>query len=404
MATIVVALHKNWKHKAGTYPVVFRIIHNRKKKVIYTGYRVVESDFDEDLQQVSPGRQSELSGRTARKINSDIRKRLKALYSRIAYFESQGIEFTVNDLDENPVKQHNVQFLKYMDEQIASKREMGNDGIADAYKSTRNSFSRFLENKDITVSEITPKLIHRYANFLIGSKVSENTVAYYMRNLKAVYNRILVDGFKPICAFPFKSTKTGISQTPKRAISRDLLIRIAGFEFDPVTEEHLEVARDIFMFSYYCRGTAFVDIIRLKKSSITSGTIVFSRQKGKQPIRITVIPQLEELMGKYANDSEYVFPILDVNDPRPLYYQYKLALQRVNYGLNAIGGRIGLDYPLTTYIARHTWATLVKNLGTPISVISEGLGHTSERTTQIYLKEFDTSVLDKVNEEAAKLK
>ena len=74
MATIVVALHKNWKHKAGTYPVVFRIIHNRKKKVIYTGYRVVESDFDEDLQQVSPGRQSELSGRTARKINSDIRK------------------------------------------------------------------------------------------------------------------------------------------------------------------------------------------------------------------------------------------------------------------------------------------------------------------------------------------
>ena len=164
------------------------------------------------------------------------------------------------------------------------------------------------------------------------------------------------------------------------------------------------MARDIFMFSYYCRGTAFVDIIRLKKSSVTAGAIVFSRQKGRQPIRVTIIPQLEELMDKYSNQTDYVFPMLDISDSRSLYKQYKLALQRINYGLNIIGGRIGLDYPLTTYIARHTWATLVKNLGTPVSVISEGLGHTSERTTRIYLKEFDTSVLDKVNEEAAKLK
>lgn len=404
MATIKVMLHKNWKHKSGTYPVVFRLLHNRRKKIIYTGHRVVESDFDENLQIVSPGKQSELSRRAACKINSNIKKKLKVLYSRIAHFESQGIDFTVDDLDEKPVKQHNVQFLEYMDKRIQAKRDMDNDGIADAYKSTRNSFFRFLKGRDIKVSEITPILVRQYADFLKSNKVSENTAAFYMRNLKVIYNCTIGDGFRPVCDFPFKSTKTTICKTPKRAISRDLLMRIANFDFETPKERHLELARDIFMFSYYCRGTAFVDIIRLKKKSISSGAIVFSRQKGKQPIRIAIIPQLEELMGKYANDSEYVFPILEVNDPRPLYYQYKLALQRVNYGLNAIGERVGLDYPLTTYIARHTWATLVKDLGTPISVISEGLGHTSERTTRIYLKEFDTSVLDKVNEEVAKLK
>lgn len=404
MASIKVMLHKNWKHKSGTYPIVFQILHGRKKKIIYTGYKVVESDFDEKKQKVFPKKGSGLSVRSARVINRDIGKRYKALLAKIAHLEAQGIGYSVSDLDENPVRQYNVWFLQFMWEQIDLKRETANDGIADAYESTMRSFSRFLKGKDIKVAEITPRLINHYGDYLKGRKLSDNTIAYYMRNLKTVYNRAVDSGFKPTCAFPFKTVRTGIGQTPKRAITREILVGITELELDPIKEKHLVLARDIFMFSYYCRGTAFVDIIRLKKSSVTAGAIVFSRQKGRQPIRVTIIPQLEELMDKYSNQTDYVFPMLDISDSRSLYKQYKLALQRINYGLNIIGGRIGLDYPLTTYIARHTWATLVKNLGTPVSVISEGLGHTSERTTRIYLKEFDTSVLDKVNEEAAKLK
>lgn len=404
MATIKVMLHKNWKHKSGTYPVVFQILHGRKKKILYTGYKVFETDFDEEKQKVFPKKGSGLSIRSARMINRDIKKRHKILLAKIAHFEAQGIEYSASDLDENPVRQYNVWFLKFMREQIALKRETENEGIADAYESTLNSFSGFLKGKDLKVAEITSKLINYYGDYLRGRKLSDNTIAYYMRNLKTVYNRALDNGFKPTCAFPFKTAKTGISRTPKRAITREILIGIIELELDPVKEEHLILARDIFMFSYYCRGTSFVDIIHLKKSAVAGGAIVFARQKGKQPIRVAVIPQLEELMEKYSNDTEYVFSLLKTGDSRSLYKQYKLALQRINYGLNIIGGRIGLDYPLTTYMARHTWATLVKNLGTPVSVISEGLGHTSERTTRIYLKEFDTSVLDKVNEEVAKLK
>lgn len=401
MATIKVMLHKNWKQKSGTYPIVFRILHNRKKKILYTGYNVIESDFDVEGQKVVPSHQSPLSGRTALKINTDIRNKYKVILQKIADYESQGIEYTVTNLDDSPVRKQNVWFLQYMEEQILGKRGTGHDGIADAYKSTKNSFCRFLKDKDVRVSEITPKLIRLYADFLSGSGSSENTIAYYMRNLKTIYNRIVADGFKPTCTFPFKSIKTTKSKTPKRALTREILIAIAKLEFIPIKEDHLELARDIFMFSFYCRGTAFVDIIRLEKSCILAGIISFSRQKGKQPIRISVIPEIEKLIKKYSNDTDYVFPILDVDDRRPLYTQYKLALQRVNYGLNAIGKRIGLPYPLTTYNARHTWATLVKALGTPISVISEGLGHSSEDMTRIYLKEFDRSVLDEVNRRVA---
>lgn len=397
MATIKVMLNKNWKHKTGTYPIVFQILHKRKKKIIYTGYRVVESDFNAEKQKVSPSRESSISGREARKINNAINKMFVELFSKIDYYEAQGINYTVNDFSDDLKKGDEILFLKYMDEQIKMKRDAGLDGIADAYKSTRNSFYRFLNEKDVCVSEITPKLIRQYADSLSGSGNSDNTIAYYMRNLKTIYNRIVIDGFKPNCVFPFKAIKTTIGLTPKRAISREVLIQIARLEFIPDKESHLELARDIFMFCFYCQGSAFVDVVQLKKNNIVAGNITFSRKKSKQPIRIAIIPQIEELKEKYKNDTDYVFPILDVEDSRPLYTQYKLALQRINYSLNVIGKRVGLEYPLTTYIARHTWATLVNELGTPMSVISKGLGHSTENTTKIYLKEFDTDALDEVN-------
>lgn len=401
MATIKVVLNKNWQHKSGTYPIVLQILHKRKKKILYTGCRIMESDFDEKKQKVSLSEKSTISGREAQKINHVIREKRKELYAKIDSYEAQGIEYTVNDLSDGPIRQSQVRFLEYMEEQITEKSDAGLDGTAAAYMSTRNSFRKFLKGKDISVSEMTPKLLRAYDDSLSGAGLSENTIAFYMRNLKTVYNRIVTDGFKPTCAYPFKVTKTTISKTPKRAITREVLKRIANLEFIPQKESHLELARDIFMFSFYCQGTAFVDIIRLEKKSIVAGVISFSRHKSKQPIRIAIIPQIEVLMNKYKNDTDYVFPVLDVDDPRPLYTQYKLALQRINYGLKIVRKQIGLDYPLTTYMARHTWATLVKELGIPVSVISEGLGHSSEDMTRIYLKEFDTSVLDEVNKKVA---
>ena len=164
----------------------------------------------------------------------------------------------------------------------------------------------------------------------------------------------------------------------------------------------LEFARDLYLFSFYAQGMAFVDIVLLKKSSICNGILTYSRHKSKQLIRIAVTPQMQEIMDKYKTGGEYIFPILNKQDSSE-YKLYRLALGRINRHLRRIAAMIDIKVPLTTYTARHTWATLARDYGAPVSVISAGLGHTSEEMTRVYLKEFDVSLLDKVNSMVTKL-
>lgn len=224
-----------------------------------------------------------------------------------------------------------------------------------------------------------------------------------MRNLKTIYSRIGEDGYKVNPDSPFRGIKTGVCKTIKRAISREELVKIAQLKFDSVTEKHIELARDMFLFSYYTCGMAFVDIAYLRKSDIEGGIITYCRRKSKQQIRLSVIEPLERMIDKYQSSSDYVMPILNADLPQVLYDQYKLALGRINKNLKVIGKYAGLSYRLTTYVARHSWATQVKMLGTSTSVISQGLGHTSEKTTRIYLQEFDSKVIDGVNRSVSML-
>ena len=157
------------------------------------------------------------------------------------------------------------------------------------------------------------------------------------------------------------------------------------------------------MFSFFCRGMSFVDIVFLKKRAISNGVIGYFRHKTDQWLQVSLTPQLRAILDKYDSDSAYVFPVLDGADDWQLHRQYRTVLERVNRNLKRLGSICGINAILTTYVARHTWATLAKELGTPTAVISEGLGHTTEKTTRIYLKEFDHKVVDKVNELVSQL-
>ena len=161
---------------------------------------------------------------------------------------------------------------------------------------------------------------------------------------------------------------------------------------------HLEQARDLFMFSFFSRGMPFVDMVFLQKSAVSGGVISYRRHKTNQWLHVEVTPQLKTLMEKYANDSPWVFPLLEgTGDKLAQYKHYRLALERVNRNLKRVAQKCNLDIVLTAYVARHSWATLARESGAPVAVISEGLGHTSEKTTQIYLKEFDRQIVDRVN-------
>ena len=190
-------------------------------------------------------------------------------------------------------------------------------------------------------------------------------------------------------------------KTIKRALDRRNIIRIKELNLD--NKLGLQLARDLFLFSFYSRGMAMVDMVYLTHEKIKNRVITYHRQKTSQCIEVAIIDELDEIINRYKDDSDYVFPILRDVSQVERYRYYRLSVERTNRHLKKIGAILGLELPLTTYVARHSWATHAKKLGVSLSVISEGLGHTSENTTRIYLKAFDRSELDKANRQVAKL-
>lgn len=397
-------LNKARRLNNGSYPLVFQVIHKRRKKLLYTGYRIKEEAFDEQEERiVANGTDSAFSVTDITKMNRELRKIRSTINARTRQLERTTDYFTVEDVLV-PCVHKNVRqqfyLLRYIDTQIERKKTLKKEGMAAAYKSTRSSLAKFLNNSDIRIPVIDLRFVRRYEDFLYSTGVTGNTVSYYLRNFRILYNQALLDGCHSLGEYPFVKAQTRPAKTVKRALTRGNLQSLANLMLEDTPE--LEFARDLYLFSFYAQGMAFVDIVLLKKSSICNGILTYSRHKSKQLIRIAVTPQMQEIMDKYKTGGEYIFPILNKQDSSE-YKLYRLALGRINRHLRRIAAMIDIKVPLTTYTARHTWATLARDYGAPVSVISAGLGHTSEEMTRVYLKEFDVSLLDKVNSMVTKL-
>ncbi len=187
-------------------------------------------------------------------------------------------------------------------------------------------------------------------------------------------------------------------KTVKRAIYRENIAAVR--DLDLASLPRLKVARDIFLFSFYMRGMSFKDIVFLKVGNIVGDRIYYSRQKTAQKLNVKLTEKAWELIRKYSTlkgSDAYIFPMILRPGVRE-FAQYRNAYRKINTYLKRVGSLAGIEMPLTTYVARHSWASIAKRSGIPVSVISEGLGHDSEKTTQIYLDSFENSVLDAANE------
>ena len=390
-------LNKSRRLNNGSYPLVFQVIHERRKKLMYTGFRIKEESFDELEEKIIDGVDSTFTTADVARMNRELRKIKNRIRAQIRHLERSTESFTVEDVLAQYIhKNVRQQFylLRYIDTQIDRKKTLKKEGTAAAYRSTRLSLAKFLNGSDIRMSAIDLRFIRQYEDFLYNSGVTGNTVSYYLRNLRTLYNQAVTDGYHPHGEYPFAKAQTRPAKTVKRALTRKDLQALANLGLEEMPE--LKFARDLYLFSFYAQGMAFVDIVLLKKSDIYNGVLTYSRHKSKQLIRIAVTPQMQELMDKYETEGEYVFPIISEKSLSE-YKQYRLSLGRINRYLKKIAVMIDIAVSLTTYTARHTWATLARDYGAPVSVISAGLGHTSEEMTRIYLKEFDVSQLDKVN-------
>ena len=288
-------------------------------------------------------------------------------------------------------KSHTL-ILEFICSQITQLQSHLRLGTAQNYKKALQSFSTYLKGKDIPIQLINKTLINDYNSFLLQRGMVRNSTSFYMRILLAVYNKA-VEQRLVAQSHPFSDVYTGIDQTHKRAIDESVIVKL--YKMNLAEEPELALARDLFIFSYSTRGMAFIDISHLKKCNLNNGHIYYIRRKTGQKMNIKIEPCIEHIIKRYySSDSEYVFPLLTSTDKAIAYRQYQKALNKYNRLLHKLSEYLPGNYCLTSYVARHTFATVLKRSGVNIAIISESLGHSDLETTQIYLDSFENSQID----------
>lgn len=397
MATVKVILNKDRIKKNGDYSLVIQVIHKRDRRVIYSPYRLKEENFDVAAQKAVYFQGSSLSRKQVKVVNDVMGKMRKEVENIVSSLSCGNVNYITKDIViKYKEKQDDCYLITFMDKRIAEKEKIGKCGTAKAFRSTQRSLKRFLDTRRVKFNDIDYAFVKDYENYLYGTGVVSNTVSFYLRNFRTIYNMAYDRGMEVSPNNPFRKVKIRYNKTVKRALKRDLLEKIVKLDLSGNT--HLMEARDLFMFSFYTRGMSFVDIITLKHTDIVDNVIYYERNKTHQQMQVAVTEPLQRLIEKYNVDDTYVLPFINRYEHLSFYKRYQSAYGSIYRHLNTIADMLQINTPLTTYVARHSWATLAKEGGASVCAISEGLGHTTEKTTVIYLKEFDRSVVDDINE------
>lgn len=289
----------------------------------------------------------------------------------------------------------NVSVLDFMQNQIELMRNTNRFGTALNYEKTMKNFAEFLGGLNLPFSAMTEQLISDYNAFLVQRGLVRNSISFYMRIMRAVYNKAVRQKLVEQ-THPFYDVYTGIDYTRKRAVSESVISHLYKLELTEGTP--LALARDIFIFSYCTRGMAFVDISYLKKKNIQNGIICYTRRKTGQLLSIRIEPCIQKIIDKYSFlSSTYVFPILTSTEAKRAYEEYHAAINNHNRLLRQLSKMLPERCKLTSYTSRHSWATAARNHNVPISTISAGMGHATEQTTHIYLNTLDNSEIDEAN-------
>ncbi len=377
--------------------IYYQVIHNRVVCPIRTDYRIFESEWDDGASTLSYPTPVHAERRNyLQSVENHIEWDIKRLKIIIALFDRRHECYTTDDIVTKFSRQAKEQSLfTFMQEAIGQLKRLNRIRTSETYAATLSSFIKFREGQDILLCEIDSDTMMLYEAWLKGKGVCPNTISFYMRILRAVYNRA-VEKELVEQKHPFKHVYTGIDKTVKRAVPLKAIKRIK--ELDLRLKPHLDYARDLFLFSFYTRGMSFIDLAYLKKSDLQNGFLTYRRRKTNQQLTVKWEKCMAEIVAKYndCSTTQYLLPIITnpLVDERK---QYRNAIYRVNTALKEIARMISLPMPLTMYCARHGWASIAKSKNIPLSVISEGMGHDSEETTRIYLASLDSYVIDQAN-------
>jgi integrase len=391
-----------------------RIIYRREVKQWSLDCRLREGEWDDRRQQVILPRRDAERRKFLLEVSAKISRFIAVFYLVVGDLERSGQPFCLKELYEAFLLRENENNLRTYAEELAVKlRQNGQIRTARAYGGAAAAIVRF-NGGELLLDELTPDLIESFEDSMQRAGRSLNTTSHYMRTLQVICNKAFKEK-KMKCPADelFRDVFTGVAPTPKRALPENALIQLLSLDIPRLMALHkpggsawrrlqgLYTAWRLFAFSFYACGMCFVDICYLKKEHISAGRISYRRKKTGQNVNITITEQIQFLIDSFADEtagSPYVFPLLRENGG-DLYRQYENALRTNNRRLKHVADLAGLDSipPLTSHAARHSWASRGKNKFISIAVLAALLGHSSEKTTRIYLASFDQDILAEAN-------
>ena len=389
MATVKVKLRPSTvPGKAGT--IYYQLTHLRQVKQITTKIHLHPQDWDSNKAQII------FTDSTSYLLQCKIDRDLDRLKKIIYKIDAECANYTVNEIIEKFYQTTaDYSITDFFTQQIQKLKNDNRRGTARNYSKTLKSLKAFMKNTDSTFNIVTEQFVESYNTFLIQRGVVRNTISFYMRIFRSVYNKAVTQKIIEQ-TFPFKNVYTGVDRTRKRAVTETVISQLLSIDLKK--SKALQFARDLFIFSFYARGMAFVDIVYLKKSNIQNGYITYVRHKTGQELTIRIETRLQNIINQYEKkDSPNLIPILNTEDENKAYSQYEIALNYYNRQLKRLSKLLEPNINLSSYTPRHTWATTARNKNVPLSIISAGMGHSSEKTTLIYLTKIDNSIIDEVN-------
>lgn len=389
-ATVNVVLFKSKTLANGEHPLMIRVCKDNKKKYKSLGISIHPQfwDFDKNKPRKNcPNKEQ---------IQTLISDNIKDLSGSILDFKTENKEFTATKVIERvkePSFKKTVEQL--FDSEINRLQGEGRLKYASTYKELKASLLNFNMHLDIYFSEIDINWLKRYEAYLRTKGLADNSIGVRFRTLRTLFNKAISENIVKSDYYPFKAYKVSKLRkgTVKRAITKADIELIINHK---VESDYSQLAIDLFYFSYLSGGINFVDMAYLTYDNIVDKRLIYIRKKTKKLIKLPIQDKAMDIVKKYKSNNSYIFPILSEFHKTDIQKENRVhkVLGKVNKYLKAVGEELGLPIDLTTYVARHTYATVLKRSGVNTSIISESLGHSSEKVTQIYLDSFENSQID----------
>ena len=290
----------------------------------------------------------------------------------------------------------------YITKHIQELRDSGKVGNSYAYLNLRTTLQNFYGKKlNFTFNAVDVSFCNKFEAWMRKNKFEDTTMHYYFRTLRATYNKAVEANCAVREKSPFVEYKLSrfSTKTKKRALSKESVKKILKMDCSDMSEK-ARLAHDVFSFSYYCGGISLVDVANLTPDNIIDGRLIYERQKTHGMINLVMLDEAKTIIERYATYQKragYLFPILDNRKhitPMQKFNRVRKLCCQLNKELHKIAANLKIKEDVTTYVARHSFATVLKKSGVNIGIISQALGHQDIKTTQVYLAQFDDEQVD----------